>query len=64
MSKTVYVITNTELGWDCVKGVYKTKNSALDSLRDEIENSENMSYKELESEIDDTCNIIHQTELE
>lgn len=24
MSKTVYVVTSTDLGWDCVVGVYPT----------------------------------------
>lgn len=25
----VYIITDTEAGWDCVSGVYKTKQAAI-----------------------------------
>lgn len=43
--KTIFVVTNTEMGWDCVCGVYlaNSKQEVIDYLGEEY-NSENMVH--------------------
>lgn len=62
--KRVYVITNTEAGWDCVRGVYSTWRLAVKRILGDDYN-ENLSDKELESILDDKyeTNVIHDTYL-
>ena len=67
MSKTVYVVTSTDLGWDCVCGVYATYELAEKACKpSEEEYNEDPEWydKHLNSEgmFDDY--IIHVKKLE
>jgi hypothetical protein len=62
----VYVVTDVESGWDCVRGVYKTRRDALESIvYDDLDTSK-MSDKELINLIEDKhrTKIIHETTLQ
>jgi hypothetical protein len=52
----VYVVTNPENGWDCVRGVYSSKELALKSLLPEDASEEDI---ENFSEHDSNC-VIHK----
>lgn len=43
----IFVVTNTEKGWDCVEGVYKAK-------------SEEQVIEFLGDDYDERCHIIHE----
>ena len=63
MNQKVFVITNPELGWDCVCGVFSTREKALDYLEeigidDDLEDG--MSFEEF---IEKNNFIIHETIL-
>jgi hypothetical protein len=55
MSKNIYVITNPELGWDCVMGVYKAESEEI--VKQYIADDRGISLEELE--INDDC-VIHE----
>lgn len=38
----VIVLTNSELGWDCVVGVYSTEAQILEEFKDEFKTKEEM----------------------
>lgn len=62
MTEYVYVVTNTELGWDCVIGVNKTNEGALRSIFCDEEH-EAMTEDQLEalySKFDHCCHIKYQ----
>ncbi len=72
MAKTVYVVTNPELGWDCVCGVFTTEKKALLSIleyRNEEEEEGNekdyskMSTEKLRKLTKDESEIIHTETL-
>ena len=56
MIKYVYVVTNVEDGWDCVRGVYTTEELAKDYLRQ-------CGVSEEEIENDESTYIIHKETL-
>lgn len=62
MSSYVYVVTSTEMGWDCVCGVYKDYQKAVESCYW----GDDLSFEEKEAEIDngDTPYVIHHKKLE
>jgi hypothetical protein len=53
MEKIVYVVTNCESGWDCVEGVYTTREKAVAFIKDRYPNDE----------IEDTMLVIHEERL-
>jgi hypothetical protein len=59
---TVYVITNVESGWDCVRGVFQKKSDAFEHILQDSYNDK-LSETELEKLVDDTPNIIHTEQL-
>lgn len=64
MSK-VFVVTNPEAGWDCVRGVYSSKRQALeDKLDDEDYDVSNKTDAELEERLDEKGYILHDTSLD
>lgn len=63
MSKRVIVVTNTELGGDCVVGVFANEEAIVNSFLNEDE--EYSSYKEMETDLRDICYVFHtQTIME
>jgi hypothetical protein len=62
MSEYVYVITSTEMGWDCVCGVYKNYRKAVESCF--WDDDRDFEEKEREVEDGDTSYIIHRKKLE
>lgn len=59
----VYVVTNVEMGWDCVCGVYTDK---VDAIRRCFgDNEADLSYEEMESLINncDTSYVVHYKTL-
>jgi len=46
----VYVVTNPESGWDCVRGVYKTKRDAMLSKLDNYIHENNVDVDSLSDE--------------
>lgn len=60
MSEYVYVVTNIEMGWDCVCGVYKTNEGALRHIFPDAEHAE-MTEDELEDlyNNENECCVIH-----
>ncbi|ATW58252.1 hypothetical protein CNR37_00045 [Pseudomonas phage ventosus] len=63
MTKSVYVVTGLELGWDCVCGVHESFDGALRSIFEE--DCEGKSTDELEDRYnnEDTGYIIHEKRL-
>jgi len=68
IGSTVYVVTNVEAGWDCVRGVYSSYESLLDYFLERYEDdedgdgiTENTTLDELENFLqkNNTRNIIH-----
>lgn len=61
--KNVFVITNPELGWDCVCGVYENRDDAEKycAERDKVDQE---TWKNNEKLIGDSMWIIHETTLE
>lgn len=45
-NNTVYVVTNPELGWDCVIGVYDAKYVTLLSLQEEFPEDEYVIHEQ------------------
>ena len=64
MTQYVYVVTDIEMGWDCVCGVYKTYEGALRHIFPDPEHQE-MTVGELEDLYNDAneCCIIHEKRL-
>lgn len=64
MTKYVYVVTSTEMGWDCVCGVYETSESAVRHCFHD--NPDNLTLEEMSEWVDngDTPYVIHHTRLE
>lgn len=71
MKEKVYVITDTECGWDCVIGVYKDKKALHAAITGLLSLSEPIT--ELEKEINeeyihnairDTSYIVHEVYLQ
>ena len=60
MNQEVFVITNHELGWDCVCGVFSTREKALDYLK---EISSDIKGGRIEEWADENNYIIHETIL-
>lgn len=72
IGSTVYVVTNVEAGWDCVRGVYSTYESLLDYFLERYEDdkdgdgiTENTTLDKLEDFLqkNDSRNIIHYKRL-
>jgi len=62
----IFVVTNTELGWDCVTGVFKTYKSALTSIvENSVEFSEKMTIEQMEKLKDNEydMDVIHEKSL-
>lgn len=51
MSEYVYVVTSTEMGWDCVCGVYESQESAY--RRCFHSNEDGLSLEEMMEQVDD-----------
>ncbi len=64
--KQIYVVTDAEAGWDCVRGVFTTKELAYKSiLRDEF--NDKLSEKELDDLVESVkygIYIIHEIYLD
>lgn len=52
MTEYVYVVTNSELGWDCVCGVFKSNEGALRYIYNEPEHA-SLTEAEMEAMLDD-----------
>ena len=46
MRTNVIVVTGVELGWDCVVGVYKSEQAAVDDMNCDCEDGEEKNQKE------------------
>jgi len=55
---TVFVLTNTELGWDCVIGVFQTEQGVLDYFNQDL----GYEYKTIEETGEDGY-VVHETTL-
>ena len=58
----IYVVTNVENGWDCVVGVFKTREKAIDYLREG--DDEEIAKLTDQQWLDDTSYIIHEERLQ
>lgn len=62
--ETVFVVTRTDAGWDCVVGVFKNEIDAYKYLLDydsELNNSDNL--QDVKDAVDDSTGIVHGTQL-
>lgn len=59
---TVIVVTNVDLGWDCVVGVFDNEQSLLNSDLNEDYNSK--SYVDLKSKMSEEAYVFHEVALE
>ena len=50
MTDYVYVVTNVEMGWDCVCGVYKTSESAYRSC---FNDEDGLTLEEMTAKVED-----------
>lgn len=62
MLKEVIVITGNHLGWDCVVGVFESKQAILDSWLNQEEEEPKETWKEFEDSLDRDY-VIHQEVL-
>lgn len=51
--KTVYIVTSTDLGWDCIVGVYDNEDAAILFLEAMDNSSYILHKKTIQSEYDD-----------
>jgi len=64
---TVYVVTNVEMGWDCVCGVFSSIKSLAQYFFEDIEDEDVIeadytTVSSIEADIND-CYVIHEEEL-
>lgn len=59
----VWVVTKPEDGWDCVRGVYTTKEGAYKRILDD-KYDPNLSEGELNNLIDESGYVIHDERLD
>lgn len=66
MDNYIYIITNVEMGWDCVCGAYFSKESVLDYFSEIYSDGEleGMTFDEVFEYVEGGPWVIHLTRLQ